>query len=106
MKNLISNEIKFSEERPRVHVSFRPANNQNIFSVADNGLGIDNHFYEDIFKMFSRLQNDDEFKGTGIGLAICKTIVERHGGDIWVESVPGKGSTFYFTIPGNPESRI
>ncbi|HLW81452.1 MAG TPA: ATP-binding protein [Candidatus Acidoferrales bacterium] len=99
-QNLVGNALKFhGSEPPCVHVSAQPINGEWRFSVQDNGIGIDPQHAQRIFLLFQRLHARDEYPGTGIGLAISKKIVERHGGRIWVESEPGKGSTFYFSLP-------
>jgi light-regulated signal transduction histidine kinase (bacteriophytochrome) len=97
-QNLLSNVIKFRNEKPLIMVSAAQKGNEWLFSVKDNGIGIAPEFMEHIFKMFEREYASAEYPGTGVGLAICKKIVERHGGRIWVKSEIGKGSTFYFTI--------
>jgi light-regulated signal transduction histidine kinase (bacteriophytochrome) len=105
-QNLVGNAIKYQDPGvPRIHVSAaRNGGKTWIFSVQDNGLGIDSLYFDKIFGVFQRLHGRDEFAGTGIGLAICKKIVERHGGSISVESTPGHGSTFRFALPGGSGS--
>ncbi|MGC2151839.1 MAG: PAS domain S-box protein, partial [Terriglobales bacterium] len=102
-QNLIGNGIKYQNPGiPKVHISAtRNGGKKWTFAVKDNGLGIDSQYFERIFGMFQRLHKREEFAGTGIGLAICKKIVERHGGTISVESQPGQGSTFSFALAGN-----
>jgi light-regulated signal transduction histidine kinase (bacteriophytochrome) len=105
-QNLVGNAIKYRRaEVPRVHITARPSDaNKWMFSVQDNGLGIESQFFERIFGVFQRLHKREEFDGTGIGLAICKKIVERHGGAISVESRLGEGSTFHFPLtPGGTQ---
>jgi light-regulated signal transduction histidine kinase (bacteriophytochrome) len=106
IQNLVSNAIKFSRRRPEIHISCSSGPTFSTFAVADKGIGIDPQYSEKIFKIFQRLMPKNEYEGTGIGLSICKIIVEGHGGKIWVESEPGKGSTFWFTLPKKPDNRI
>ncbi len=106
-QNLIGNALKFRKsEGPQISISSRRKNGDWVFLVKDNGIGIEAAFAERIFDIFQRLHANETYPGTGIGLALCKKIVERHGGRIWVESKPGKGSTFKFTLPGIEEVRL
>ena len=104
-QNLIGNALKFrGDKTPRVHVSAERDGDRFKFCVRDNGIGIDSAQAERIFLVFQRLHARDEYEGTGIGLAICQKIVERHGGKIWVESKAGEGAVFFFTLPVAPGS--
>jgi light-regulated signal transduction histidine kinase (bacteriophytochrome) len=99
-QNLIANAITFRSERtPEIQVGSRREDGAWLFWVRDNGIGIEPQYHERIFMIFQRLHTRTKYPGTGIGLSICKRIVERHGGKIWVESQPGQGATFYFTLP-------
>jgi len=100
LQNLINNALKFrSKDNPKIHISASQEDKYWLFSVKDNGIGIDPKYSERIFEVFKRLHKKRDYPGTGIGLSICKKIVERHGGRIWVDSKLGEGSTFYFNIP-------
>lgn len=113
LQNLIANALKFSDtDAPAIQIraDLQPRRSQGVypghalwqFAVSDNGIGIEEQYYERIFVIFQRLHSRAQYSGTGIGLAICKKIIEQHGGRIWVESMPGQGSTFYFTLSGAP----
>jgi signal transduction histidine kinase len=105
-QNLISNSIKFRkpDEHPKIQISYDERENEHLFGVYDNGIGIEKQYFDRIFTIFQRLHTVKEYSGTGIGLSVTKRIIERHGGHIWVESELGKGSTFYFTLPKLPKN--
>ena len=104
-QNLISNAIKFrGQTTPKINISVKKDKKEWIFDVSDNGIGIDSKYQKQVFDVFKRLHTREEYPGTGIGLSIVKKIIIHQGGQIWIESEPGKGTTFYFTIPINPMS--
>jgi chemotaxis family two-component system sensor kinase Cph1 len=99
-QNLVSNALKFSgDQSPVIRISAVEHPEEWVVAVSDNGIGIDPKATTRIFQMFQRLHTQEEYPGTGIGLAVCKRIVNRHGGRIWVESQPGQGATFFFSLP-------
>jgi chemotaxis family two-component system sensor kinase Cph1 len=102
LQNLLSNSLKFSgTERPRIHVAAQLTGDSWLFSVRDNGIGIKPEHHERVFGIFQRLHTRDEYAGTGMGLAICKKIVEGHSGRIWIESQSGHGTTVFFSVPAS-----
>lgn len=104
-QNLLANSVRFrGENRLQIHVGAQRGADEWIFTVRDNGIGLDPQYGSRIFEIFQRLNPQEEYEGTGIGLAICKRVVERHSGRIWVESMPGHGATFYFTIADAPDT--
>ncbi len=107
-QNLISNSIKYrGEEPPRIHISSQRIDGWCVFSVADNGIGIEPEYGQQIFGLFKRLHGHEEYPGNGIGLAICQWLVEHYGGRIWLEkSELGAGATFCFSVPGTQSSLV
>ena len=106
-QNLIGNALKFCKEQPpRIHITARHEDHHWRFAIRDNGIGLDPRQAERIFQVFQLLHTRSEYPGTGMGLAICKRIIEQSGGRIWVESEPGKGATFFFTLPTTRESVV
>jgi PAS domain S-box-containing protein len=105
LQNLLCNALKFIRGEPRIHVGAARRDGEWVVSVRDNGIGIEPKQRERIFEVFQKIHDREDYEGTGIGLAICKKIVQRHGGRIWVESEPGKGSVFYFSLPDAGPSR-
>ena len=106
MQNLIGNGLNYHGDKlPRIHISAEHIGQEWVFSIRDNGIGIEPQYYEQIFEIFKRLHDQKDCPGTGIGLAVCSRVINRHGGRIWVKSKPGHGSAFYFTIPEGIEQR-
>lgn len=103
MQNLVANAIKFSNESTVINIAGKSGADEFIFSVKDEGIGIESQYFERIFKIFQRLVRAEEYEGIGLGLAICQRIIERHGGKIWLKSEFGKGTTFYFSLPKRDE---
>jgi signal transduction histidine kinase len=107
-QNLIANGLKFcaAGRRPRIHIAAVPLGGDWVFCVRDNGIGIEPQYAERIFRLFERLPSAEVYPGSGVGLAISKRIIERHGGRIWVESQPGAGAAFHFTLPAEPAASL
>ena len=103
--NLLGNAIKYSSTRDisTIKVGSNDENGQTVFSVSDNGVGFEMEYQTKIFEIFQRLHDEDEFEGSGVGLAIVKKVITRHGGKLWVSSALDKGTTFYFSIPKQPK---
>jgi PAS domain S-box-containing protein len=106
LANLLGNAFKFTRGRPlpRIEIGARSAGGDMVYLVRDNGAGFDMHYADKLFQVFSRLHHQDEFEGSGIGLALAQRIIQRHGGRIWAEGVPNQGATFYFTLPREAKS--
>lgn len=105
-QNLIGNGIKYNQsEKPLITIDFHESNGFYVFKITDNGIGIEEEYQESVFTIFRRLHTQQEYEGTGIGLSICKKVVEGYGGQIWLESQKGKGTTFYFTLPMKPPEK-
>ena len=106
LQNLIGNSLKFCKnDKPVIHVGFNESGSEWTFSVKDNGIGIKQEHANKIFNIFQRLNNREDFDGSGIGLSICQKSVSNHGGRIWVESELGKGATFFFSLPKKQQHR-
>jgi light-regulated signal transduction histidine kinase (bacteriophytochrome) len=106
MQNLLDNAVKFSTRQPRVRIRGACENGETVIDVCDNGIGMAEEHIQRAFRIFQRLNRPEEYSGTGIGLAVCKRIMERHGGHIEVESQPGEGTTFRLHFPTKPGARL
>jgi light-regulated signal transduction histidine kinase (bacteriophytochrome) len=100
-RNVLSNALKYRQpdRAPRIHITAREVDAEQCFAISDNGIGIEKEYCGKIFEIFRRLHREEEYPGTGVGLSVANRIVERHRGRMWVESTPGEGSTFFFTLP-------